>query len=306
MMCNRQTDRQTDRQTNKQTNKQTNRQTNKHRIPVSLWTCGLRNSQYVGLGSWHCGDGATNCAFCVLTPVQMHLVLWLGPWCMTGHCRCCQPNRLIRSASVRVSNRMVTRDLWFLMAGPNYPHWGDSDQIQEISVAPNLRRRLTNFVIFTTGLHFRNGFMFLCFLQFEYFILRSHSSLSDRFTPLYLRCLNIFRRPAYGWTWHLSQLVQGSANFWQVYCFMFLFITVEFILTCRFLCRHTGAIPPPGSSCCPGKLLASQCRTRTRTARCTKCNWRWPRRNGGAAERYTASPWLQDSMSCGAPVTGNL
>jgi len=44
---------------------------------------------------------------------------------------------------------------------PNYPHWGDSDQIQEISVAPNLRTRRNNFVNFTTGLHFRTGFMFL-------------------------------------------------------------------------------------------------------------------------------------------------
>lgn len=148
-----------------------------------------------------CGQSRELCtrtlACCALTPVQMHLMLWLGPCCVTRHCCCCQPNRLIRSAPVRVSNRMVTRDLRFLVARPNYPHWGDSDQIQEISVAPNLRTRLNNFVIFTTGLHFRNRFMFMTFLQFEYFILRSYSSLSDRFTPLHLRYLNTFRRPGY-------------------------------------------------------------------------------------------------------------
>jgi hypothetical protein len=127
----------------------------------------------------------------------MHLMLWLDPCCINRHCCCCccQPNRLNRSGPVRVSNRMVTRDLRFLVAGLNYPHWGNSDQIQDISVAPNLRPRLNNFVTFTTGLHFRNGFMFMTFLQLEYFILRSHSSLSDRFTSLHLRYLNIFRRP---------------------------------------------------------------------------------------------------------------
>jgi hypothetical protein len=45
------------------------------------------------------------------------------------------------------------------MAVPNYPHWVDSDQIQEISVALNFRTRLNNFVIFTAGLHFRDGFV---------------------------------------------------------------------------------------------------------------------------------------------------
>jgi hypothetical protein len=83
------------------------------------------------------------------------------------------------------------------VAGPNCPHWGDSEQIQIISLAPNLRTRLNNFVIFATGLHFRNEFMFMTFLQFEYFILLSHSSLSDRLTPLHLRSLNIVRRPDY-------------------------------------------------------------------------------------------------------------
>jgi hypothetical protein len=67
------------------------------------------------------------------------------------------------------------------MAGPNYPHWGDSYQIQEISVAPNFHTRLNNFVIFTAGLHFRDGFMFLCFLQFQYVILCSFSPVSDRY-----------------------------------------------------------------------------------------------------------------------------
>jgi hypothetical protein len=72
----------------------------------------------------------------------------------------------------------VTRDLWFLVVGPNCPHSEEFRPNRAISVAPNLSTRLYNFLILITGHYFYNEFMFLSFLLFKQF---SHSTLSDRY-----------------------------------------------------------------------------------------------------------------------------